>query len=329
MRDMILSILISALLVIVSGKLILPMLTRLKFGQSEREEGPKSHLIKAGTPTMGGLMMIVGVLASTLILGSDSLVFALPSVLVFVACAIIGFVDDFVKIKITKKGLRAYQKIIAQFLVGIVVAIYCYKTLGSTIELPFSNAELDLGWFYIPFALIVVIAAVNSVNLIDGLDGLSSGVTLIYSVAMGVIFIYLTQIKDSLGLVMESEGMRGMVIFCGAIAGACLGFLRYNSYPAKVFMGDTGSLALGGAVAMMALCSRAVLLLPIMGGCYVATAVSVILQVGSFKLMGKRIFKMAPLHHHFELMKIKETKIVSGYMIVTALLCLISLLAYT
>ncbi len=329
LEKLIYSILVAAVVCMVAGRLLLPLLRRLKFGQSEREEGPQSHLKKAGTLTMGGIMIIIGVVAGTLPFSMDALHYSLPALLVTISYGLVGFLDDFIKIKYKNtKGLRAYQKIIAQFAIALVIAIYCKENIGTVIELPFFNAEFDLGMFYIPFAIFLIVGTVNSVNLIDGVDGLTSGVTLIYAFVMGIIFVYLSETSAAAGSVMESADYSAMTAFAGAVVGGCMGFLRYNAYPAKVFMGDTGSLALGGAVAMMALYSRAVLLLPIMGGCYVATAISVILQVGSYKLRKKRIFKMAPLHHHFELMNISETKIVAGYMIVTAILCLVCLLAY-
>ena len=329
MQKLIFAILLSAIVCMVVGRFLIPMLRRLKFGQTERQEGPKSHLKKTGTPTMGGIMIIVAIVIGTMALSSGSLHYALPALLVTVAYALVGFLDDFIKVRFKRSlGLRAYQKIIAQFGIALVIAIYCQRVIGTVIELPFFNAEFDLGVFYVPFAMFLIIATVNSVNLIDGIDGLSSGVTLIYAFTMAIVFIYLSEIGAQSGQIEQTAGYEGLIVFAGTVAGGCLGFLRYNSHPAQVFMGDTGSLALGGAVAMMALFSRAALLLPIMGGCYVATSISVILQVGSYKLRRKRIFKMAPLHHHFELKGYNETKIVAGYMIITTFLCLICLLAY-
>lgn len=328
MQNGILALILSAAVVIVTGPFLIPLLKRLKFGQTEREDGPSSHLVKSGTPTMGGIMMIVAIIAATLIFGGE-LTFLLPALLVMTGYGLVGFLDDFIKVKMKRNlGLKAYQKIIAQFGIALVFAWYLSRELGTAIYLPFFNVEWDLSWFYIPFAMFVILGTVNGVNLTDGLDGLASGVTLIYSLAMAVIFAYIGSAMSEVG--QELYAATGnLYVFAAATAGACLGFLRFNSYPARVFMGDTGSMALGGAVAAMALFSRAVLLLPIMGGCFVASSVSVILQVGSYKLRNKkRIFKMAPLHHHFELLGHSETKIVSGYMIVTALLCAVCLLAF-
>ncbi len=315
------------------GPVVIPMLRRLKFGQTERDDGPQSHLSKQGTPTIGGVMILLGIAAATLIFAWDSLALALPALLLTAAYALVGFLDDFIKVRKKRSlGLRAYQKIIAQFLLAFLAAWFLYKSpaVGSCIYLPITGREWDLGVFYIPFAMFVIIAEVNAVNLTDGLDGLASSVSLIYAAAMAVVFVLLIGISADAGRLAAAEQLAGMPVFAAAVAGACLGFLRHNTFPAKVFMGDTGSMALGGAVAAMALTSRAVLLLPLMGLCFVASAVSVILQVGSYKLRHqKRIFRMAPLHHHFELGGVPETKIVSMYSMVTALCCIVALLLFT
>lgn len=337
MRYMIYALLLSAAVTILLGPALIPLLKRLKFGQTERELGPKSHLTKQGTPTMGGLMFIFGILAGTLAFSLSATELVLPALLCTAGFALVGFLDDFLKVRCKNTvGLRPYQKIIAQFLIAAILAAYAYKSpfIGPKIYLAFSGMEWDLGLFYIPFVMFIIIATVNSVNLTDGLDGLASGVTLIYALTMGVIFLYLSTLLKApadMGQAQQTQyaaELQSMAIFAAAVAGGCLGFLRYNSYPARVFMGDTGSLALGGAVAVMAIFSRAVLLLPIMGACFVASTVSVILQVGSYKIRRKRVFKMAPLHHHFELLGYSETRIVSVYMIITTALCLLSLLAF-
>jgi len=331
MERLIYAILLGFLVPIILGPIVIPMLKRLKFGQTERDDGPKSHLVKSGTPTMGGIMILAGILAGTLVFSINGMEFALPALLVTFAYSLVGFLDDFIKVKLKRSlGLKAYQKIIGQFGIAFIVALYAYNNplIGSQIYLPFLGIEWDLGIYYIPFVIFVMIGTVNSVNLTDGLDGLASGVTLIYSMAMMVIFFLMAASATEMGQVLYGANLSGMSVFAASIVGACLGFLRFNAYPAKVFMGDTGSLALGGAIAMMAIFSRAVLLLPIMGGCFVASSVSCILQVGSYKLRKKRIFKMAPLHHHFELLGMPESKIVAMYMIVTTILCLIGLLAY-
>ncbi len=331
MQQLILAVLIGFLISLALGPLVIPMLKRLKFGQTERNDGPQSHLVKTGTPTMGGLMILAGLLAGTLTFSMGGMEFVLPALLATFAYGMVGFLDDFIKVKRKRSlGLKAYQKIIGQLGIAFIVALYAYNNpyIGSSIYLPFSGAEWNLGVAYIPFVMFVIISEVNAVNLTDGLDGLASGVTMIYAASMALIFTLMAAMASELGQVYYGANLSGMSVFAAAVTGACLGFLRYNSYPARVFMGDTGSMALGGAVAMMAIFSRALLLLPIMGACFVASAVSVVLQVGSYKLRKKRIFRMAPLHHHFEEKGVPETKIVAMYMIVTAVLCLVCLLAY-
>ncbi len=337
MEHLIYALLLAALVAILLGPVLIPALKRLKFGQTERTDGPKTHLKKSGTPTMGGLMIIAGILAGTLAFSLSATEFVLPALLVTTGFGLLGFLDDFLKVRFKNTvGLRAYQKIIGQFCIAAIIALYAYNSpfVGSKIYMPFLNIEWDLGIFYIPFIIFTVVAVVNGVNLTDGLDGLSSGVTLIYALTMGVVFYYMSQAvlmpADAAQASQTQYGaeLKSMGMFSAAVAGACIGFLRYNSYPARVFMGDTGSLALGGAIACMAIFSRAVFLLPIMGACFVASDLSVVLQVGSYKLRKKRVFKMAPLHHHFELLGYSETKIVSMYMIVTTVLCLVCLLAF-
>lgn len=306
------------------GPVVIPILHRLKFGQQVRDDGPKTHLKKQNTPTMGGVIILAAVLLATLIFSGKNYKLTVWALLMAVLFGLIGFLDDFIKIiKKRSLGLRAWQKIVAQFVLslGFAIAMYYHPFVGSTIWLD----RLDLGIFYIPFAMFVIIAVVNSVNLIDGLDGLSSSVTSVYSLATGVMLIlyvltFSAEADGDLTAVSElREGLSGLAVFAFAVAGGCMGFLVHNTYPAKVFMGDLGAFTLGGAVAAMALLSRTSLLLPLMGILYVATSVSVILQVGSYKLRKKRIFRMAPLHHHFELGGTPETKIVSMYSIVTAI----------
>ncbi len=331
------AMLTAAAVVILAAPLFIPMLRRLKYGQVEREEGPHAHSAKEGTPSMGGIMFIIGIIAATLAFakrGTESM-YSLPSLIIMVGFGLVGFLDDFIKIRHKRNlGLRAYQKIIAQVLLSAAVAVFAYKYIGTEVYFAITHTSVDFGFWYIPLVMFMVIAIVNSTNLTDGLDGLASGVTLVYSAAMGIMFIYLAKVftgafADMPIMTAESDGMLSMAVFAFAVAGGCMGFLSCNSYPAKVFMGDTGSMALGGAICAMVLYSRHLFLFLLMGCCIVASAVSVVLQVGSFKLRhGKRIFKMAPLHHHFELKGHAETKIVTGYMIVTAFACCIALLLF-
>lgn len=312
-RDIIRFIAVSFLITLILGPILIPLLKRLKVGQSIREEGPKSHYKKSGTPTMGGIIMILALLITVLTSGlmNRDMLILIFSTLGF---GLIGFIDDFIKVVLRRSlGLKAYQKLIGQIILAVILAIYQSRIsiIGTELIVPFLNMNIDLGVFYVPFIAFVVVAVVNSANLTDGLDGLASGVTLI--------------ILSFFSLVALNLGMPSVAMFAAALAGACLGFLRYNSYPAKVFMGDTGSMALGGAVAGIAVLLNLSLIIPIVCGIYFAEAISVIVQVISFKLFGKRVFLMSPLHHHFEYKGWKETKIVIVFWSVTLILCLIGI----
>lgn len=307
-------IIISFVITLTLGPILIPILKRLKVGQNVRGEGPKTHLKKQGTPTMGGIIMLIALVITTLSSGliNRDMIILLVATLSF---GLIGFIDDFIKVVLKRSlGLRAYQKLIGQILFAVILAIYQSNTsiLGTKVLIPFLDKTLDLGMFYVPFIAFVVVGTVNSVNLTDGLDGLATGVTLI--------------VLAFFGIASATLGFNSVAIFSAALAGACLGFLRYNAHPAKVFMGDTGSLALGGAVSTIAVLMNLPLILPIVGGIYFIEALSVIIQVVSFKLTGKRVFKMSPLHHHFELKGWKETKVVVVFWITTVILCLIGIL---
>ncbi|MBU5335863.1 phospho-N-acetylmuramoyl-pentapeptide-transferase [Intestinibacter bartlettii] len=307
---------IGFLIVVILGPIFIPMLARFKFGQTVRDEGPQSHLAKNGTPTMGGVMMIVAILITGLTRAkiSQGLIVGLICIVGF---GFVGFLDDFIKIKMKRSlGLKPYQKIILQFALALYIAYYQYSASPSATQLviPFTNHIINLGIWYIPFMMIFIIGTVNAVNLTDGLDGLASGVTLIVSC---FFILFAVSISNS-----------DVAILAAATAGACLGFLGFNSYPAKVFMGDTGSMALGGAVVAFATLTNAPLLIIIVGFIYLAEALSVMIQVTYFKLThGKRIFKMAPLHHHFEQCGWPETRVVFVFWIVTVVLCWIGVLA--
>ncbi len=315
---------------LILGYVGVPLLKRLKMGQQVRDDGPKTHLSKAGTPTMGGIFMILAVTIVTLVFSRGNLEYIWMALGVTVGFGLIGLVDDLI-IVVRKRslGLKAYQKLIVQFIIALVIAYFAYRSpgIGSSLVVPFFGVEWNLGWWYIPFTAFAVVLIVNSVNLTDGLDGLASSVTLVNAATFTVIFIGLAAFYQSSAQPLMSEGMRNMMVFAAAIAGACLGFLRFNTHPAKVFMGDTGAFALGGAISIMVIISRMQLLLIITGFMFLASSISVILQVGSYKLRKKRIFKMAPLHHHFELKGVPETKIVAFYTIITLVLCLIGIIA--
>lgn len=317
-KDIVRTIVISFFITLILGPIIIPMLKRLKVGQSIREEGPKSHLKKNGTPTMGGIIIFIALvitLVTSGMLNKDMYVLLFATF----AFGLIGFVDDYIKVvKRRNLGLKAYQKLIGQIVLAIILAIYQCSTsvLGTKLIVPFlSNQYIDLGILYIPFIVFVVVGTVNSVNLTDGLDGLASGVTLI--------------VLSFFGIVALTWGMSSISIFSTALAGACLGFLIHNAHPAKVFMGDTGSLGLGGAVSAIAILLNIPLIIPIVGGIYFIEALSVIIQVTSFKITGKRVFLMAPLHHHFEQKGWKETKVVAVFWTITVILCLIGIYSLT
>lgn len=329
MHNLIYAVISSFIICLVIGPSTIKMLRRLKFGQTEREDGPKSHLKKQGTPTMGGVMILVAITITSLVFTVKTSDFMIAALLITLAYGLIGFVDDFIKVYYKRSlGLTPIQKIIGQVGIALIFAIYAYRNpyIGSKIIIPFINIDWNLGIWYIPFTVFVMVATVNSVNLTDGLDGLASGVTLIYAASFSIIFYYAAVAADKMGLLYYGINLKNMVVFAGAVTGACLGFLRFNAYPAKVIMGDTGSLALGGAVAVMAFIYKLPLIIPIMGGLYLIESLSVIIQVVSYKTTKKRVFKMAPIHHHFELCGIPETKIVSMFMIITTILCLVGLL---
>lgn len=302
---------ISFVIAVCLGPVVIPVLRKLKFGQTEREEGPESHQIKSGTPTMGGFIFIIPITIVTFLIGGFYIDTVLP-VLALLLFGSIGFIDDYIKVvKKRNLGLRAYQKIILQFTFAMVVSLLevKYSSLGTSVYIPFSNKLWDMGCLYIPFLVILLIGVSNSVNLTDGLDGLCTSVTILVMLFFGVL----------------SNCMHSMrlVSFNVAVLGSCLGFLLYNKYPAKVFMGDTGSMALGGAVAISAIMLHTALILPFVGIIYMLEALSVIVQVVSFKTTGKRVFRMSPLHHHFELGGWSEVKVTIVFTTITFIFCII------
>nr|WP_027870204.1 phospho-N-acetylmuramoyl-pentapeptide-transferase [[Eubacterium] cellulosolvens] len=293
----------------VSTGLLIPFLTRKKVDQTEREEGVKSHLKKKGTPTMGGLAILAGLLAVSLVYVWKNPAIAPILILIF-GFGLIGFFDDFLKVVLHRSdGLIAWQKLILEFIVTGGFLFYLVKVAGVSMEMlvPFNTgASINLGWLAIPFAFIVILATVNGVNFTDGVDGLASTVTI-------VVALFFTIVS------MKMNGEITPVTF--AVAGALMAFLLFNAYPAKIFMGDTGSLALGGFVAGAAYMMKMPLYIPIVGFIYAFELLSVAMQVSYFKLThGKRIFKMTPIHHHFELCGWSEVRIVAVFSVLTALL---------
>lgn len=308
-------ILLSFAITAVLGPILIPFLRKLKVGQTEREE-LESHQVKTGTPTMGGIMILIAVSVTSVIFLRDY-PRIIPILFLTVGFGIIGFLDDYLKVVLRRPdGLLAWQKMLLQIVVTSIFAYYLlhYTDVSLAMLIPFSGGKyLDLGWLAVPFLYIVVIGTVNGVNFTDGLDGLASSVTVLVAVFFTVVAV----------------GMNSGIepITC-AVVGALMGFLLFNVYPASVFMGDTGSLALGGFVAATAYMLQMPLFIVIVGLIYLVEVLSVILQVGYFKLThGKRIFKMAPIHHHFELCGWSETRVVAVFSIITALLCMMGLVA--
>ena len=297
---------------LIGGRYFIPMLRRLHAGQEIREEGPQSHLAKAGTPTIGGIIFLTSAILATLAIKN----LTYEAMVLFISTlgfALVGFVDDYLKVVHKRNlGFTALQKLVAQILIAVLLYVLIRVSDGLTTDMliPGMDKHLEMGIMFIPFIIFVVVGTVNSVNLTDGLDGLSSSVTIIV-----MLFFSLVSYK---------MGRTSITMFCLVMAGGLLVFLFYNKSPAKVFMGDTGSLALGGAVVAVAILLNLPLLLPICCGIYFIETLSVIIQVISFKTTGKRVFLMSPIHHHFEQKGMNEVQIVGLFSIVEIVLCVIS-----
>lgn len=304
---------VSLIIALALGPLVIRELKKFHARQSEREEGPESHKYKAGTPTMGGILILTALVVSCLIFNPMDLRKGLALFLTL-GHGVIGFLDDSIKaVKHRNLGLTARQKLAGQF---VMAAVFCfilkeYLNFPTTVWIPFTTWNIDLGMAYYAFVFIMIVGTSNAVNLTDGLDGLAAGSCAITSVAYVVISVAL--------------GYVNFAVFSAALTGACLGFLFYNQHPAKMFMGDTGSLALGGALAAMAILTKTELLLIIAGGLYVIEALSVIIQVVSFKTRGVRVFKMSPIHHHFELSGWSEVKVVTVFWSFSAIMAILSI----
>jgi len=314
--QVVIPVLISFAISVVLGPVIIPFLRRLKMGQTERTEGVQSHLKKAGTPTMGGVIFLIATAITALFYVGDYPKI-IPVLFLTLGFGIIGFLDDYLKVVLKRSdGLLPWQKFLLQVVLTAIFVFYIvkYTDISLTMRIPFwSGHFLNLGWLAVPVLFFAVIGTVNGVNFTDGLDGLASSVTLIVAVFFTVVSI----------------GMKlGIEPITGAVVGGLMGFLLFNVYPAKVFMGDTGSLALGGFVAGTAYVMQMPLFILIVGLIYLIEVLSVIIQVTYFKAThGKRIFKMAPIHHHFELCGWSETRVVAVFSVITAVMCMVALLA--
>lgn len=328
----ILGALTALMLSLMVGPWMIRKLTRQKIGQMVRDDGPQSHFSKKGTPTMGGTLIIFAIAISTLLWADLNNRYIWVILLVTVGYGVIGFMDDYKKIALgNSKGLSARAKYSWQSAIGLAAALFLYNTAKLPTETQFivpffKHVILDMGWMYVVFAYFVIVGTSNAVNLTDGLDGLAIMPTVMVATGLGV-FAYLS------GHIMFAEYLSipylpragELIVFCAAIFGAGLGFLWFNTYPAMVFMGDVGALALGGALGVLAVLVRQELVLVIMGGVFVMETVSVIIQVASFKMTGKRVFRMAPIHHHFELKGWPEPRVIVRFWIITVVLVLIGL----
>ncbi|MBP2651452.1 MAG: mraY [Firmicutes bacterium] len=296
------------------GPVVIPILRRLKFRQSIREEGPKRHLAKAGTPTMGGIIILAALTVSVLFFAGKNAEVWL-ALFVTLGHGLIGFLDDFIKVVLKRNlGLKAKQKLLGQIIMAVAMAYIAttYFGRGTEVWFPVINITLDFGALYYILIFLVLVGTTNAVNLTDGLDGLAAGTVTIAALAYAIIAFSLAKLP--------------LAIFCVALAGATLGFLRYNAHPARIFMGDTGSLAIGGALAAVAVMTKTELLLIVVGGVFVIEALSVVIQVASFKSTGKRVFKMSPIHHHFELSGWSETKVVKAFWLAGFLFAIVALI---
>ncbi|NMA68572.1 MAG: phospho-N-acetylmuramoyl-pentapeptide-transferase [Desulfitobacterium sp.] len=329
LERIIMAAILALIITLILGPILIPVLRVLKFGQNIREEGPKSHLAKAGTPTMGGIIFLVAIVVSALVMAekptSLEMIVLVSSMLGF---GLIGFVDDFIKVVMGRNlGLRAYQKLIGQFALAFLLTWVATQYLGRGTDLviPFTSIHLDFGFFYYPFVAFIIVGITNAVNLTDGLDGLAAGSTF-FSFLSYIIIALLVSSQGGRVAILAHES--DLAVFAAAALGGCLGFLRFNKNPARIFMGDTGSLALGGALVGLAIITKTELILLLIGGVYVVEAFSVIIQVISYQTTGKRVFRMSPLHHHFELGGWSEWKVVIVFWLASLLCGILGIAAF-
>lgn len=301
-------------LALLAYPLAIPFLHKIKFGQSIRELGPKSHLVKAGTPTMGGVVFILTSLLTALIVQPASFLQKdfLIIILAFIGYGFIGFIDDFlIVVKKNNDGLKPAYKFLMQSVLAVIFYLFYRELTNNLVIIPFTSLKIDLGWFYMILVFFMFTGTTNAVNLSDGLDGLCAGLS-IFALIPYVYFSYRC-------------GLTNIAIFICGVVGSLIGYLKFNLYPAKIFMGDAGSLALGGLLAATAMVTKEEIALILIGGVFVMEVLSDIIQIGSYKLTGKRVFKMAPIHHHFELSGWKETKVVKVFWTVGIILSIIGL----
>jgi phospho-N-acetylmuramoyl-pentapeptide-transferase len=327
-----LAIITSLLITFIAAPWIIEKLRKLSMTQYVRDDGPRTHLKKEGTPTMGGILIIMSVVLSTLMWGDLSNKFVLIMVAAILGFGFIGLTDDYLKVvKKNPKGLKGWYKFGAQIIFALIIGFVFYFDPNdiyiAKLSIPFFKKWLiDLSWFYIPFIIMVIVGSSNAVNLTDGIDGLAIGLVGVASLA-NAVFVYISGHSgfSQYLQVLYLPGTGELTVFCGAMFGAALGFLWYNSYPADIFMGDVGSLGLGGALGTLAVITKQEIVLAIVGAIFVIETVSVIIQVASFRLTGKRVFKMAPIHHHFEEKGWPEPKVIIRFWIVGIILALLSL----
>ncbi len=331
MKNFIICFLIAFLMSVIIAPLVIKVIKKFKAGQNILTY-VDNHKQKQGTPTMGGIIFIIATIFAFLFFINNNIKFAIIIILSMFGYGLVGFLDDFLKIKLKQnEGLKPYQKVVGQLGIAILVSIFIYMSNlnGGEIIIPFTFKTINIGWLIIPFVILVFVAVTNSVNLTDGLDGLASGVTFIfmfgYSIILFLYLLYLENIGEGQAIINE---IKNVLILSGAFMGAIFGFMCFNTNPAKIFMGDTGSLAIGGFIACACSLTKFYLMIPILGFLFVLSSISVIMQVLYFKATKKRIFLMAPIHHHFERKGIKENKIVALYMIITLIISLISILIY-
>lgn len=318
---------LALVITLVLSPFLIPVLRILKFGQTVRDDGPKRHLKKAGTPTMGGIIFLVGIIVSALVMAEQPTSLEMVTLVgITLGFGLIGFIDDFIKVVMHRSlGLRAYQKLIGQFSLAFILMWMSTHWLGrgTDLALPFTSLHVELGLFYYVLVSCVIVVMTNAVNLTDGLDGLAAGSTL-FAGASYIPIALLAAIQGVAVLAHETD----MAVFAAALVGGCLGFLRFNTYPARVFMGDTGSLALGGALVSLAVLTKSELVLIVIGGLFAVEALSVIIQVISFQTTGKRVFRMSPLHHHFELGGWSEWKVVLVFWAAALICSILGVIAY-